>query len=387
MAFPSPILPAGSRAPVSPRPEPAPAPTANDEEGLIAGAVRRAREFASDVRSPEQAVPWIVIACLVPLLMYSYWPGLLNARSSWDNPQYQHGWIVPVVTVLLLFWWRKPVTPVANSARLAGFGLLVASFLLRLFCASYRIVTIDMYSFVPALAGVFLIAGGWSMFRWAWAPILSLIFMYPLPDEATRYLLGPLQTVATIVSTYSLQTLGFDAYRDGNRIILGDGQVLGVVDACSGLKMLTIFLWLAVMLIMVGGLEWWENLVIAASAIPIALVCNATRITTVGVMYNYNAEMAEGFHDSLPAAIMMMVMAVGMLVLLMKVLSYLVVTDDTAPTMVAVAGGRQASVPMMPPKAGSSGVTPVAVFPGISRGAGATASPGRRPPDSPENMG
>jgi hypothetical protein len=111
-----------------------------------------------------------------------------------------------------------------------------------------------MYTFVPALMGVFLLAGGWSMFRWSWAPIASLIFMYPLPDEATRYLLGPLQTVATIVSTYSLQTLGLDAYRDGNRIILGDGQVLGVVDACSGLKMLTIFVWLAVMLMLVAAL-------------------------------------------------------------------------------------------------------------------------------------
>ena len=49
-----------------------------------------------------------------------------------------------------------PITP---TARAAGIGLLVASFALRLFCATYRIVTIDMYTFVPALMGVFLLAG------------------------------------------------------------------------------------------------------------------------------------------------------------------------------------------------------------------------------------
>ncbi len=312
------------------------------------------------MRSPEQRLPWTVIGVLSALLAYSYWPSLAQLPSFWDNPQYQHGWIVPVFTVLLLFWWRKPVGPVTASARAAGVGLLLLSFVMRLWCASFRIVTLDMYTFVPALMGVFLLAGGWSMFRWSWAPIASLIFMYPLPDEATRYLLGPLQTVATIVSTYSLQTLGLDAYRDGNRIILGDGQVLGVVDACSGLKMLTIFVWLAAMLMLVGGLEWWENLVIAASAIPIALVCNAFRITTVGVMYNFNSSLAEGFHDSLPAALLMMLLAVGFLVLEMKILSYLVITDDLAPSMVAGGGG----IPRMRP----AGPTPAATMaPGAVR--------------------
>jgi exosortase len=393
MSFPTPIVPANRpssaerREPVAARPAPPP-----PDEGLVEGIVRRARGFASDMQSPDQGLPWLIIAALTVLLMYSYWVSLAQLPSFWDNPQYQHGWIVPVFTLMLLFWWRQPVGPVTGSARIAGIGLLAASFALRLFCASFRIVTIDMYTFVPALLGVFLLAGGWSMFRWAWAPIASLIFMYPLPDEATRYLLGPLQTVATILSTYALQTIGLDAFRDGNRIILGDGQVLGVVDACSGLKMLTIFVWLAVMLMMVGGLEWWENLVIAASAIPIALACNAFRITVAGILYHFEDSLegvstalggmgllekghslAEGFHDSLPAAVLMMLMAVGFLVLEMKILSYLVVVEDTAPTMMrtafaggpspAAAGGGTGAFPMVqgaknprkPPESSSTG--------------------------------
>ena len=379
MSFPTPISPPNRPARVPPTEAEAAVGGARSvvaepvDEGLVEGTIRRGKLFAADMQSPEQRLPWTVIGVLAALLAYSYWPSLAQLPSFWDNPQYQHGWIVPVFTVLLLFWWRKPVGPVTTSARAAGVGLLLLSFVMRLWCASFRIVTLDMYTFVPALMGVFLLAGGWSMFRWSWAPIASLIFMYPLPDEATRYLLGPLQTVATIVSTYSLQTLGLDAYRDGNRIILGDGQVLGVVDACSGLKMLTIFIWLAVMLMLVGGLEWWENLVIAASAIPIALVCNAFRITTVGVMYNFNdsleglstslagmgllekgQSLAEAFHDSLPAALLMMLLAVGFLVLEMKILSYLVVTDDLAPSMVAGGGG----IPRMRPAGPASAARP-----------------------------
>jgi exosortase len=378
MTFPSPIVPAnrpslaGVPADATPAAVQVPESEPIADEGLVQGALRRGREFVAEMRSADQRMPWIVIGVLSALLFYSYWPSLVQLPSFWDNPQYQHGWIVPLFTTMLLFWWRKPVRSVTLSARLAGAGLLVASFAVRIYCASFRIVTLDMYTFVPALMGVFLLAGGWGTFRWSWAPIASLIFMYPLPDEATRYLLGPLQTVATVLSTYGLQTIGLDAYRDGNRIILGDGQVLGVVDACSGLKMLTIFVWLAAMLMLVGGLQWWENLVIAASAIPIALICNAFRITTVGVMYNFEATrgMAEGFHDSLPAALLMMMMAVGFLVLEMKILSYLVVTEDTAPTVVtpsSTAGQRFAV-----PAGAGGGVRPV---PGVALGAQKQAFP------------
>jgi len=323
------------------------------DEGIIEGLWRRSRDFVADLRRPDERMAWIVIGAISLLLVYSYWPGLGITAEAWaTNPQYQHGWIVPVASVLLLLWWRKPVDAVQPSARAAGFGLLAASFLLRLVCANYRIVTIDMYTLVPALLGVFLLAGGWGTFRWAWAPITTLIFMYPLPDEATRYVTGPLQTFNTIVSTLALQTLGLDAFRDGNRIILGDGHVMNVVDACAGLKMLTIFVWLAAMIILVSGLEWWENLILAVSAIPIAVAANTLRITTAGVLYHFNSwleplasmlvsiglleegkTIAETFHDSTPAAVLMMLVAIGMLLAIIRILSHLVVSDGLTPTM------------------------------------------------------
>ena len=280
-----------------------------------------------DLSLSEQRRPLMLVAALAALLMFSYWPGLLSAKAAWNNPQYSHGWIVPLFSVAILFWWRQPVTSVSASAHLAGLALLVASLGLRLFVARYRIITIDMYTFVPALAGVVLLGGGWSMFRWAWAPVAFLIFMYPLPDEATRYLLGPLQTLATMVSTFAIQTLGIDAIREGNQIVVGEMH-LGVVDACSGLRMLTIFIALSVAIVMLGDLEWYESLVILASAIPIALAVNAIRITLTGVMYTINPDIAEKiFHDW--AGYFMMPLALGMLYSVQKLLSILFVPAET----------------------------------------------------------
>jgi exosortase len=364
MTTPSPIIPAGpgkEPSPVVEKPVPVPAqrPRANPpDEGLVAGFRRRLVELVADLRSPDEAVTWTILAVLTGGLIYSYWPSLTNLPSTWANPQYQHGWVVPVLTILLLLWWRKPVAPVSVSARVAGLGLLVASFAIRLGFAYFRVKTFDMYTFVPALAGVFLLGGGWSVFRWAWIPIALLIFMYPLPEGHQRYLTGPLQTFNTIVATFLLQTLGFDAIRDGNLIRLGQDHVMNVVDACAGLKMLTIFVWLAAVVIAVAGLEWWENLVIAISAIPIAILANTLRITTAGMLYGVSPEMAENFHDSTPAAILMMGVAVGFILLEMKLLSYVIVTDEYTPAMVSAAGGgravpapaaaQQGSFPMLP---------------------------------------
>jgi len=303
------------------------------DEGLFEGSKRRFLEFREELRQPDQRGPWLAITGLIGMLVYSYWPGLLNAQASWSNPQYSHGWIVPLFAVGLLYWWRRPIEPVTLSARLAGLGLLAASFVLRLLAARYRIVTIDMYTFVPAVAGVFLLCGGWSTFRWAWAPIAFLIFMYPLPDEATRYLLGPLQTLATIVSTYALQTLGLDAFREGNQIVVGEMH-LGVVDACSGLRMLTIFIALSVALVLLGDRAWWENAVILASAIPIALIVNSIRITVTGLLYQVaNSEVAEMvFHDL--AGWVMMPMALGMLFVEQQILANLFITEDSRPAVI-----------------------------------------------------
>jgi exosortase len=260
----------------------------------------------------------MLVAAMVAMLLFSYWPGLVRAKESWNNPQYSHGWIVPLFSLVLLFWWRQPTRPVSGSARLVGMGLLVASLAMRLLVARYRIITIDMYTFVPALAGAVLLGGGWSMFRWAWAPVAFLIFMYPLPDEATRYQLGPLQTLATMVSTNAIPTQGVDAIREGNQIIVGEMH-LGVVDACSGLRMLTIFIALSVAIVMLGDLEWYESLVILTSAIPIALVVNAIRITLTGVMYTIDPAIAEKiFHDW--AGYFMMPLAMGMLYMVQQLL-------------------------------------------------------------------
>lgn len=283
----------------------------------------------------------LVLGMLVGLLGWSYWPGLLVAAGTWTSPQYSHGWLVPLFAAGMLAWRWQAVASVTTLEQVSGLAILAASLAVRLVAAWYRIVTIDMDTLVPALLGVVLLIGGLPMLRWAGPPVAFLIFMYPLPDEATRYLLGPLQTVATIASTYLLQTLGFEAFREGNQIVLGESR-LGVVDACSGLRMLTIFVALTVGWVLVDRTAWWERLAIVASAVPIALAVNVVRITATGMMVTVNEDLAERvFHDW--AGYVMMPLAVGLLVAVRWLVAAAVVEEQAAPVPVIDLGGRRSA--------------------------------------------
>jgi exosortase len=280
--------------------------------------------------NPEQRRPVVTLAILNILLIAAYWNTLRALSTTWNTPAYSHGWLVPIFAVVLLWLRREPIQGPTPSARLSGIGLLIAGLSMRLVGVHFAYPYIEMVSFMPCVFGVFLVVGGWRSMRWAGPALAFLLFMYPLPGVIERTLLDPLQRMATICSTYALQTLGVAAYRSGNHI-LGDVS-LGVVDACSGLRMLTIFLALAVAVTLVTVRPMWERITIILSAVPIALLVNIIRITVTGILYlTTSSDLADAvFHDL--AGWIMMPMAMGFLFLELQLLSHIFIEDsDTGP--------------------------------------------------------
>ncbi len=278
----------------------------------------------------DQVVPWTILGVLLALLIYVFWNELdyRGAMQFWDNPKYSHGWLVPIFTIILLWMRHEPFEEVTPGARWAGVALLSASVGLRLLFTYYPNHVPEMDSFVPAVAGVFLMVGGWKTIRWAGPAILFLIFMFPLPNFLDARLLAPLQKLATASSTYCLQTIGIPTYSEGNRIVIGETQ-LGVVEACSGLRMLTIFIALAVAITLVTERPLWERIVMVLSAVPIALAVNIIRITVTGILHlTAGPELADKvFHDL--AGWFMMPMALGMLYVEFQILSHLIIEEGT----------------------------------------------------------
>jgi exosortase len=317
-----------------------------------AGSVARSGESEFD---SYQIQCWAVLGGLVLALVWCYWNTLLNVAREWDNPKYSHGYLVPVFTMALLWMRREPFIKPTNSARWAGVGLIAVGLLARLGLTWLSSSVPEMYTMLPCFVGAFLIVGGWPTLRWAAPAVLFLFFMFPLPSFLDGELLGRLQAIATRSSTYLLQTLGVACYSEGKRIVIGELQ-MGVVEACSGLRMLTIFVALAVAITLVTDRPMWERAVIVASAVPIALLVNIIRITVTGVLHlTVGTEIADKvFHDL--AGWVMMPMALGFLYVEFQILSHLVIDDGpSGPVRIGMGPGT------LPPRAENKGVVkPVA---------------------------
>jgi exosortase len=282
----------------------------------------------------DQQRPIAVLVGLVLLLIAVYWNTLRTISTVWNTPAYSHGWLVPVFAIVLLWMRREPIQDASPQARWMGVGLLGFGLAIRMVGGYFAYPYIEMISLLPCVFAIFLIVGGWPLLRWSGPALGFLIFMYPLPGAVERGMLDPLQRVATICSTYALQTLGVAAHRSGNHIILGELR-LGVVDACSGLRMSTIFLALAVAITLVTMRPWWERITIILSAVPIALLVNVIRITVTGILHRtVGTQIADAvFHDL--AGWIMMPMAMGFLFLELQLLQHLFIEDeDKGPVMV-----------------------------------------------------
>jgi exosortase len=122
--------------------------------------------------------------------------------------------------------------------------------------------------------------------------------MFPWPYSAELFLSQPLQGAATKISTAVLQMLGQPALAEGNVIIIGEQQ-FEVAQACSGLRIFVGIFALAFAYVLFTRRAWWEKAMLLASAVPITLVANSTRIVVTALLQRHvSGEAAHQFtHD------------------------------------------------------------------------------------------
>ena len=250
---------------------------------------------------PSPRIPWALLAVAAAAIGWSFWPTLAEFMyEKWvGDPQYSHGFLVPLFSGFLLWRAHKAGKLTAGTPLPVLGGLVLALVVgLRFVAGGIMFHQLDAVALLVSLAGLALAAGGVRLARATAPAILFLAFMVPLPYEVERNVGGPLKEIATASSTYLLQTLGLPAIAEGH-VILIDEVRLGVVDACSGLKMLMTFSAFAVGAILLLDRTRFEKLMILLGIVPIAVVTNVLRITATGVAHTFTHDRAtiDFLHD------------------------------------------------------------------------------------------
>ncbi len=175
-------------------------------------------------------------------------------------------------------------------------------------------------SLVLMLAGVVLYFWGWQILRLVLVPLALLALAIPIPAIIFNQVAFPLQLFASRCAVWAMRLFDIPVLRQGNVIELMPlnaltTKKLEVVEACSGIRSLMTLVTLAVVFAYfthprddnnnndsggrfawLGRYGFWRSTIIVLSAVPIAIVTNAGRVSGTGILARYyGTEIADGF--------------------------------------------------------------------------------------------
>jgi exosortase len=245
----------------------------------------------------------------------------------WNTPDYIYAFFVPPFAAWLLWDRRDQLNLAEFKGSYWGVLVLLATSAIAMYADYDYNKVLKSWTMVPLLAGLVLLVGGWAALRWSWPSIVYLFCMMPIPGRFTDLLSRQLQAIGTSVSVFVLQTLGLPAISEGYVIVLSHSR-LGVVEACSGIRMFMLFFAACIGAALYLRRSAWERIVIVLSAPPIAVIANVARITITAFLYeNVSQQLGDQvFHDL--AGWLMMPMAIAMLWLETALLDRLFITPE-----------------------------------------------------------
>ena len=258
---------------------------------------------------------YIRIAIIGTLLYCLFRKEVGGVVNQWlTDPGWSHGILIPLFSLYFLNQSKQEILNARTKPNYLGLLLLVGVILFYVF----NTITPAGYGYfrqisaVGALWAVVLFLGGWPLLRHTWLPVIYLLFAIPLPDEILRSATIPMRLWAATASTAILNMFpNLDATANGVIIeIIYKGKALepplDVAEACSGMRLLMTFFALGVAMAYLHYRPTWQRLVLLASTVPIAIICNIVRVTITGfISVLGDPQYAQGiYHDLLGIAML-----------------------------------------------------------------------------------
>ena len=240
----------------------------------------------------------------------------------WEDENYSHGLLIPFIIGYILWIERDRIrrTPVRPSL---GWGVAaVVCALLALWAGTAGAeLFMQRMSLVLMLAGIVVYFWGFRLLRFAFVPLALLVLAIPIPTIIFNKIAFPLQLFASRCAVWAMRLFDIPVLRQGNVIELmplnaSSPKRLEVVEACSGIRSLMTLVTLAVVfayfthpkskggegggaLRALKGYGFWRSLILVLSAVPIAILTNALRVSGTGVLaHYYGTKVADGFFHS-----------------------------------------------------------------------------------------
>jgi exosortase len=258
----------------------------------------------------RDVVGGITILGLVILLFWSTFSWLVY---NWlNNSYYSHGLLVPLVAAFFVWRKREVLAPENRRPDNLGLAVLAVSLVIFLLAQIWQAFHISAFAFILLLAGLALYFLGREATRSIAFPLAFLLFMVPLPF--INRLSPTLEAFTASVSTSVVGLLGIPAVNQGSQIQLENSSFV-VGAACSGLNSTVALATLVVIFVYVIEGTYRAKAVLLAMAVPIALVANLFRVSSLlAIAHFFGADVGmKYFHDY--SSPVLFLLAFGLLIL------------------------------------------------------------------------
>ncbi|MBV9959770.1 MAG: exosortase [Acidobacteria bacterium] len=246
-------------------------------------------------------------------------------QDWWTDENYSHGLLIPLIIGYMLWMEREPLRRGASRPGLWWGVAFITAALVALWTGTAGAeLFVQRISLVLMLAGIMVYFWGFSLLRLTLVPLALLLLAIPIPAIIFNQIAFPLQLFASRAAVWVMRAFDIPVLRQGNVIELmprgaSVSKKMEVVEACSGIRSLMTLVTLAVVFAYFtspgrgeGGsgetaerkgfipslrsYSFWRSLVLVVSAVPIAIVTNALRVSGTGVLTHYfGSKVADGF--------------------------------------------------------------------------------------------
>jgi len=265
-------------------------------------------------RAPRPRAGAMYIAALI-LLGGAFWwtTRWMIARWQETGSYYSHGWLIPLISVALVFARRKQISALPIRPCAWGVGVLAAAALLQIVATAWQVGFLSGFALIGVLAGLILALMGTKMFGELLFPIVFLAFMVPVPEVLIEKVSFNLKLLAAGIASGVMEFLGLAVVREGSYIRVPDGNVV-VDNVCSGLKYLIALAAFGALYAYISPLKRGLKFVLFALSMPISFAANVFRVTLMAlVAYVWGVAAAEKWYSHDLFGILLFVVALALL--------------------------------------------------------------------------
>jgi exosortase len=234
---------------------------------------------------------FLIIAGLFTYLFRNEIGRIVN-RWLTDSSSWGHGFLIPLFSLYFINQHKKEILSLKAKPNYMGLFFLICGIVFYALngASPSGYAYLQPISMIAILGAIVLFLCGWHLIKYTWLPIAFLVFAVPLPRRYYVAITMPMRHLAAEISAVLLNLLSdLEATASGVIIdVIYKGQhlePLNVAEACSGMRLLMAFLALGVAMAYLHYRPLWQRIILLASTIPIAILCNILRVTVTGFIY------------------------------------------------------------------------------------------------------